>query len=376
MLFALSLVACLVAYVAFATPGRWFPSADMKRWSPQAMTVSRGHGELQASGWVVAPNDASNSVIVALGTSLRSSEYPVINWSAYNIPESAQVRLMWRNDYAPARINMATVNVASGHLLPVTLAQDGNWSGNILGLALAIQSPVTQPMLVGSVAAQPMGAVAFLRERFSEWLTFEGWTGASINTVTGGADVQALPLTVLVVLAGTVAALLWLVIAFRRHARVAFPIALGVVFAAAWFVSDARWAWNLTRQVRATMTQYAGKDDQARHLAAEDGALFAFIEHVRAKLPEKPVRIFVAADEAYFRGRSAYHLYPNNVYFDPFENNVPAPGWMHPGDYVVVYHRRGMQFDPANGRLRWDNQQPVRAELLLAESGGALFKLL
>src|SRR2546423_1858454 len=31
-LFALSLVACLLTYVVLATPGKWFPSIDTKRW--------------------------------------------------------------------------------------------------------------------------------------------------------------------------------------------------------------------------------------------------------------------------------------------------------------------------------------------------------
>ena len=43
-------------------------------------------------------------------------------------------------------------------------------------------------------------------------------------------------------------------------------------------VVDARWEWNLLRQVRVTHAQYAGKPWHDRHLAAEDGPVFAFIE--------------------------------------------------------------------------------------------------
>jgi len=375
-LFVLALAACVLAYVALATPGKWFPGAEAKRWSADTMTLSRGRGELQGGQWIVAPGDPSGTVILAVATSLRSSDYPVVTWTASHIPDNAQVRLMWRNDYAPGRLNMSPVTVVAGHPLPVLLAQDGNWSGTITGLALAIQSPAPQPMTVSTVAAQPMGAAELLRERVGEWLGFERWSQASINTVTGGAEVQALPFIVLLVASVIVAALLWLVVSYRRRVLVMLPAVLGILFVTAWLVSDARWGWNLARQVRDTIGQFGGLGDEARHLAADDGALFAFIRDVRAKLPDRPVRIFIAADDPYFRGRGAYHLYPNNVYFYPFENTLPAPGWMHPGDYVVVYRRRGIQFDPSNGHLRWDNQEPVRAELLLAESGGALFKVL
>ena len=50
---------------------------------------------------------------------------------------------------------------------------------------------------------------------------------------------------------------------------------------------------------------------------------YAFIEKARAQLPQEPARVFVAADAHYFRGRAAYHLYPHNVYFEPFDNAVP-----------------------------------------------------
>jgi len=374
-LFALSLVVCLLVYAAITTPGPWFPRTEAKQWSAQQMSVSRGRGEMQDSALLLSPSDSSNTIVVALPTSFRSSDYPYIAWVATNVPDNAQVRLMWRNDYAPTRLNSIPLVVASGRLLPVSAIKDVNWSGTITGLALAIQGPVVHPVRIERVAAQPMGVVEVLRQRLAEWLTFEGWTQSSINTVTGGADVQALPLAVLIIGAAALATLAWLAIAYRRRAW-ALPIFVATLAITGWLLGDVRFGLSLVRQARATVAQFGGKDDVARHAAAEDGALFTFIEHVRAKLPQNPVRVFMAADDPYFRGRGAYHLYPNNVYFDPFENNIPAPGWMRPGDYIVVYRRRGVQFDPASGRLRWDNQEPVHAELLLAESGGALFKLL
>ena len=136
---------------------------------------------------------------------------------------------------------------------------------------------------------------------------------------------------------------------------------LGVVIAAffvgAWFLLDARWQWNLLRQANITRVQYAGKSWRERHLAAEDGPLFAFIEKVRADLPPPPARVFMVADTHYFRGRGAYHLYPYNVYFDPWRNTMPPPSAVRPGDFFVVYHRQ------------------VAAELLFADSGAALFRI-
>src|SRR5437763_15576221 len=108
------------------------------------------------------------------------------------------------------------------------------------------------------------------------------------------------------------------------------------MFLAAWLALDARWLWKLGRQVVVTAQLYEGKSWRERHLAADDRAVFAVIEKVRAQLPPPPARVFVVADEHYRRDRSAYHLYPYNVFFDPWKNTMPPPGAVRTGDFMVV----------------------------------------
>jgi len=111
-------------------------------------------------------------------------------------------------------------------------------------------------------------------------------------------------------------------------------------------------------------------------VAAEDGTLFQFVEKARAKLPAAPARVFVVADAAYFRGRAAYYLYPHNVQFDPFRNTLPAAGWLRPGDFVVVYQRRGVAYNADEKKLRLDNGETVSAEAVLVEPGAGVFRIL
>ena len=87
------------------------------------------------------------------------------------------------------------------------------------------------------------------------------------------------------------------------------------------------------------------------------------------------MRIFVAADESYFRGRAAYHLYPHNVFFDPLSNEIQWSGTLREGDWIVVFQQRGIQYDAARQMLRWKSGQTTPAELKLLESGGALFRV-
>jgi hypothetical protein len=152
-------------------------------------------------------------------------------------------------------------------------------------------------------------------------------------------------------------------------------VGIAVLALVAWLLLDARWTWNLANTVAATGAQYAGKDWRAKHLAADDGALFAFTEKVRSRLPDKPARVFIVADAHYFRGRAAYHLYPHNVFHDPYRNDVPPADRLRAGDWIVVYQRRGVQFDRGQQMLRWDGGATVPVELVLTDAGAALFRV-
>jgi hypothetical protein len=233
---------------------------------------------------------------------------------------------------------------------------------------------------VRGVSAKPMTPSQILADRGSEWFAFEPWNAASINTVTGGTDAQALPLPIVLAAIVLVGGLAYAVLARWTPSLVgsfrATIVAAG--FLAAWLALDARWQWNLLRQAGVTFEQYAGKSWRERHLAAEDGALFAFIEQARNKLPpaaEPAPRVFMISDSHYLRARGAYHLYPYNVYFDPAHDSIPSASAMRAGDYLLAYSREGLRYSPALGRLRWDAGESVAAELLLSEGRAALFRI-
>jgi len=375
LLFALALLVCVAAYLALAVPGPWFPGVAAKTWAAQDMTLTRGDGALVGSELVITAPDPTGTVLVTLTPDLRSGDYAGIAWLVTDVPDQADVRLLWRSGYRPEQLNNAPVTVESGSLLPTVLVKDPAWVGRITGLALAVRGTLTKPIRIRAVTAKPMGAADVLGDRVREWLTFEGWSGTSINTITGGADVQDLPLplllaTALLLAGGAVAAIArWL----PRFLPMPAAAACFGLFVAAWLVADARWTWNLVRQVEATAARYAGKSPQSKHLAAVDGTLFAFTVRARATLPEAPARVFVVADEPYLRNRAAYHLYPHNVYAEPRANSMPRAEWLRPGDWLLVYQRRGVQYDAAAGKLRWDGTQTASAELKLFEPGAALF---
>jgi len=376
-LFGASLVACLVVYLAFAVPGRWFSPALDQAYDAHRLVLSRGGGAITGNELVITRAAEDGNAVVSVTTDLRAVDYPVIAWIAADVPANAKVALLWRTDVDPSRLNTRPLTVDSGLLQPLDMHADPHWLGRIVGLALAVQGTLDAPLHVRGVVAKPADAFDTLRDRAREWIAPETWSGASINTVAGGADVQPLPLPLLLA-AASVVAIAALAFLARRHLRASAPaIAAGAIALAlaGWFVLDARWLVDLTRHADATARRYAGKDSREKHLAADDAGLFAFIEKVRGLLPDDKARVFVVADADFFRGRAAYHLYPHNVWFEPYHNVVPPAAQLHAGDWIVVYRRRGVQFDAARHSLRWDGGVTVPAELKLLDHGGALFRI-
>jgi hypothetical protein len=374
--FLSALAGCTLVYLVFAIEGKWFSAVPDRFFGANNLVMARGSAVREGDELVITREGPGGETIVSVVTDLRSADYPVIAWVAIDVPESAQVTLLWHTDYEPAQIRKLPVRVVSGRLLPVAVVTDPHWVGRIGGLALAIHGGLTQPIRLRGVIAKPADAKETVVDRVREWIALEPWTGASINTVTGGADVQDLPLPLLLV-AAVVAGAAVLIWSFRSRLRVIAPslaIVIGAMFVVAWFVLDARWTFNLVREARETALRYGGgKDWREKHLAAEDGPLFAFVEKARKVLPAAPTRVFVLADAHYYRGRAAFHLYPHNVWYDPYYNTVPPVDRLRTGDFIVVYQRKGVQYDAGGQRLRWDGGAVVPVELKLLDGGGALF---
>ncbi len=365
-----------MAYLALAA-GKWFSAADSKSFEAGALAVAVGKGRIDAGALVVAPTDVSGMIIVTMPATLRAADYPGVAWKVTGLPTGTEARLLWRSEFRPGRTFTMEIPIEAEGLAPIVASRNQDWIGPINGIGLALRLPTNEPVRITGVKVDTLSAGSLLKGRIRDWTSFEPWSGASINTIVGGADLQELPLPALFGIAVLVATGIAVLAAWWRPQQFGggLPLALAVMFVAAWFVLDARWQWNLARQARMTATAYAGKSWRDKHVTAEDGALFQFIERVRAKLPGPPSRVFMVADAAYFRGRGAYHLYPYNVHFDPWRNTVPAASALRSGDYIVVYQRLGIQFDPTRGLLRWDGGQPVAAEAILVEPGAALFRI-
>ena len=156
--------------------------------------MTQGSGQPTPMAFASALPVQQGIAIVSIQTSFRSAGYAAVAWDTADVPDNVAAALVWRNDYEPGRRFTRPLTVEARRLLPITLADDPNWIGKINGLAVIVRGDLTQPMLIRGVEAKPMTAAQVLHDRVREWLAFEPWSGGSINSRNGGADVQDLPL--------------------------------------------------------------------------------------------------------------------------------------------------------------------------------------
>jgi hypothetical protein len=375
---AAAFVACMLVlgtYLAFAVPGPWLASEAPRRFGVEVMQLTRGTGMRAGDEIVVqAPGDGGIA-IVSLATDLPASRYRGLAWDVADLPPNVQVRVLWFSDTDPGRVNSLPAIVEAGRVRTVIVAGASGWMGRIRGLGLSVAGALPRPYRVSAVSAKPMGAAEILSDRAAQWLSFEGWNGASINVVVGGSAVQDLPLPAAAGLAVGVAILLLLLIHRVRPALLPHVgIGVAVVFLGGWLVLDLRWSANLARQVALTTSTFAGKDDRDRRLADVDGVLYEFIDRARAVLPPSPQRVWVVSDAPFFNGRAAYHLYPHNVHFQPRDHTMPNPSFIKPGDWLLVFNRRGVEFNARNETVRGEGGAELPAELKLPGNAAALFR--
>jgi hypothetical protein len=376
LLFVAGFVLALIAYVAATLPGAWFPAAPELGWRADDLRPARGpitRGD--AGEWIVGPMSADDVAVLSATSSFRASEYPAVRWIAAPLPADAEVSLLWRNEVEPGRLHNRRLRVEGGRAQPLILEGEPGWVGHITGIALAVKGPLPEALHVRGALASPMGAAQLLRDRLREWFAFEGWSGTSINTIVGGSDAQPFPLPWVIAAAVALAALAFVALGWRSNVRAQRgALALVVAGLIGWAMLDARWVATLAHQSILTARTFGGKDSDARHAAADDAELYAFVQAARAVMPPEPVRVFVAAPAQYFRGRAAYHLYPENAFYVPLADELPPASAMRPGDWLLVYRRPGIAYDASRKMLRWDGQTRS-AELALVRPGSALFRL-
>ena len=289
-------------------------------------------------------------------------------------PEQANLRLLWRTDYAPGKLNSVPLTVASGRLLPATLARDPNWIGRIRGIALLVQGPLSSPFRVRGVAAKPLGAFEIAGDRAARMGQVRG---IHRNVDRRRDRRRRRPGTAPAGAARSGRA------RRARASRSALRARAGASLPACppgddirgrmdragrgWFVIS---AGKLERQRCATRATTRANDispPKTDRCSPSSKRCAPGFPPLPRECSWSPTRTIFAAAAPITSIRTT--CTSNSTQCDARDYR------MRSGDYLVVYQRRGVQYDPETERLRWNGSAPIAAELIVREPGAALFRI-
>lgn len=373
---AVALLVVFAGFVAVFHSGPW--SAAAEPWSVAGSQLTlRGPGRVEGSRIVMEGTGADGIALAAvnLESPLEARHFRFVTVRASGALPSGGLSFAWRVRGQENAVRRLDLVPSGGRLLPAALGSLDGWGGSVVGVGVIAKGEFRGPFAVESIELRPSSVWTTIGGLFAAWLEFEPWDGGSIHFMSGGNPALKHPLPLFAGLGLAVAIGLYLLLVVLGHTRFRAPVLLAMAFLS-WAVIDARWQLNLWRQLDITRWQYAGKSWEDKRRAAEDGRLFEFMLEAKRKIGEAPAHVFVFADDEYDRVRGAYHLYPKNVTVQPRRQSLLPAETFRPGDVLVLYRKRGVEFNPAQKSLRWDGTQSLKAEMVLFSEGSAVFRVL
>lgn len=367
----------VVALAALVLAGaQWTGVRPSVEWSGDRFEVASGSAIARGGALVVqAPDPNGSFIAVRPNVGFDAKDYVAVDIELVGLTEAQPVAVFWRTRLSSGRTFNHQADVVTRGGVRARVDRNPNWNGPIYGLGVVVVGSPPRGAAIVRVRLISASAGAQALETARSWLGVEPWTNQSINVVFLGGQYQALPMTLFAGLAAMLAIAGWIGWNYRKGVR---SIALGVLVIAGafWLALDLRWLANFALVERQTTATFAGKSWRDARMAADDGALFAFIEQARARIAERPGRVFFSSDDAWLRVRGGYHLLPFNTLAIPYHRNLFAPERYRPGDWISFYLRGGVAYDAGAQALSWDGLRPVKAERVFADNLGALYRVL
>ncbi|CAH1385746.1 hypothetical protein [Candidatus Nitrotoga sp. M5] len=350
--------------------GKWMSSAMPLNWNGAELTLNKGQGYSEQNKLVIKKLTNQGIAVATLSTpTFQAEDYSAFSLSVSGATPGVEMEFLWRT--AENRVFVRPLIWAAKTLQPLEMAVDKNWRGQIIDLAIVVKGTLTAPLLVNEVSLGPVSLPTALTNMLKKWFTLDRWQGTSIHFLDGDAIDKKINPVLAIAAIILVALVLNLILAIAKIMPLNVAMVWGMLFIG-WFILDVRWQANLFQQLALTHQQFAGKSWEEKHLVAEDNALFDFIRNVKAKLPTTTGRILYFSDEAYSRGKGAYHFYPQNVLA---RSDLPPASQLKTGDYIALFAKKGVKYDPSQQLLIWGDGQSLKADLLLFAKGNALFKV-
>jgi hypothetical protein len=336
--------------------------------------ASVGRGSLEKDGYLLEVPAAGN-IAVAAWTKVPPglAGLPLIRCDCVPRRADARLNLLWRRSDHPDKTFSAPIEHELGATQLLDLSHNPDWTGEIIGIAVALSGYPGDVVLIRGVDAQADTVGSRMKTEISNWVSFRGWDGQSINLAIIGARERTISPVVLV----AVAIGLGLLASSRlRPPRSVATVVIITVVVIGWAGLDARWQLDLLAKHRATADEFGSGPIEERWRRGPDRDIYELAASLKRAIhdPNPTQRVFVFGDEPYSRGRAAYHLLPLSVYYDAVSGALPSAQFIRPGDLIFLTWSRQVRYDERAQQLIW-NGGAVRVKPLGYVHGNVVFKV-
>ena len=271
----------------------------------------------------------------------------------------------------PDKTFSARIEHELGETQLLDLSRNADWTGEIIGIAVAVAGYPGDIVLIRGIDAQRDTIGNRVTMEIGNWATFRPWDGQSINLAIIGARDRSISPVLLVALA---IGLGLLASSRTRPPRSVATLVIVSVVTIGWLGLDARWQLDLLAKYRATVEEFGTGPIEELWRRGPDADIYALAASVKRGIRDPNQRVFVFGDEAYSRGRAAYHLLPLLVHYDAVSGALPSAQFIRTGDLIFLTWSRQVRYDKDAQQLIW-NGGAVRVKPLGYIHGNVVFKV-
>ena len=376
---AVILLAISFAYVAAKAPGgatnsysKIVPGAQLK----SRMGTSKVAGEgIEITSFKA--HDNQQHALISLKTTFRADNYPFLSYQFEGWHTGMRINFIWRTASNPRRLSTTILNRSLDDPGTLNLSKELNWQGTVTEIGLHFVGETRdEPLIIPELTFQPYSWTSMAAAVWSEWTAFRGWSGKSINFLTGAPGHPGTA-----TLSPTLAMGIWSLLAVLMLLTAGVVISkrqltsYGAVIVIPWIVLDLLWQSELNSQLMETKTTFGGKTTHEKHMVDVDKHIYEYSQRLKKEsLPTSSSRIFVLHNSQgldYYRLKTQYYLLPHNIY--NFGNTPPSRG-LRPGDYILALgNLPGLKFLPNDNLLTWSANKQLGVNLVDSDPLGNLY---
>lgn len=321
----------------------------------------------------------NGNALVTTNTSFRADNYPLLAYQFTNQQPGLRINFIWRTATNPRQLYTTPLHWNVDKHSTFNLAAHDNWQGTITEVGIHLVGGLRgQAVGIDQLVFAPPGWRGMVAAIWSEWTAFRGWTGTSINYLTGTpalpGEATLPPTPVVAAWSGLALTLLYIFGVIRQKQTL---VGLGATLLIPWMALDLLWQSELTAQLAETKYLFSGKSAHEKHLADRDQRIYSYTKRLKEEvLPSSPARIFILHDSEghnYDRLKAQYYLLPHNIYN---YGRIPPAKAIGAGDFILVLGEvPGMSYQQETSLLTWGKGKSLSVKPLDSEPPGQLFQV-